>query len=98
MLLLTQSQFTIPGLPEDKFWDNYFDDALGPYARPFETLQEEYDFQTTYGMPGDGKTGTDKGVPKNVEDRKPRYLCKEEGTEGNRRWRHRWWLSTAWEY
>ena len=69
--------------PEDKFRDRYFDAALGPYDRPFKSLQETYDFQKTYGIPpGDGKTGPDKGVPKNVEDRKPRYLPEEEGAEG----------------
>ncbi len=61
MLLLTISQFTIPVSSEDKFWDIYFDVALGPYDRPFETLQEAHDFQTAYGMtPGGGKTGPDK--------------------------------------
>jgi hypothetical protein len=85
--------------PEDTFWDSYFDAALGPYDRPFETLLEEHDFQTAYGMsPGGGKTGPVKGVPKNAEGRKPQYLCKEEGAEGQSRWSHRWWLSTAWEY
>jgi len=99
MFLLTLSQFAIPDSPEDTFWDSYFDAALGPYARPFETLLEEHDFQTAYGMPpGGGKAGPGKGVPKNAEGRKPRYLCKEEGAEGHSRWRHRWWLSTAWEY
>ena len=75
MLLLTLSQFAKPVSPEDKFWDSYFDAALGTYARPFETLQEEHDFQTAYGMPpGGGKAGPGKGVPKNIEGRKPRYL------------------------
>ena len=91
MFLLTLSQFAIPDSPEDTFWDSYFDAALGPYARPFETLLEEHDFQTEYGIPpGGGKSGTGKGVPKNAEGRKPRYLCKEEDTEGQSRWRHRW--------
>ena len=86
MLYLTLSQFTIPVSPEDKFWDTYFDEALGPYTRPFETLQEAYDFQTVYGKsPGGDKTGPGKGVPKNIEGRKPRYLCEEEGTEGQSR-------------
>ena len=81
MLLLTLSQFAIPGLSEDKFWDTYFETDLED--RPFETLQEEHEFQTTYGMlPGVGKTGSGKGVPKNAEGRKPRYLCKEEDTQG----------------
>jgi hypothetical protein len=83
MVLLTLSQFAIPDSPEDTFWDSYFDTALGPYARPFETLLEEHDFQTVYGIPlGVGKSGSGKGVPKNTEGRKPRYLYKEEGTEG----------------
>ena len=74
MLLLTR-QFAIPVSPEDKFWDNYFDVDLGPHGRPFETLQKVHDFQTEYGMPpGDGKAGPGKGVPKNIEGRKPRYL------------------------
>ena len=99
LLLMTLSQFAIPVSPEDKFWDSYFDAALGPYARPFASLQEAHDFQTAYGMPpGSGKAGPGKGVPKNGKGRKPRYLCEEEGAEGQSRWRHRWWLSTAWEY
>ena len=85
--------------PEDKFWDNYFDVTLGPYPRPFETLQETHDFQTEYGRPpGGGKTGPGKGVPKKTEVRKPRYLCEVEDVEGQSRGRHRWWLSTPWEY
>ncbi len=71
MLLLTLSQFAIRGSTEDKFRDSFFDEVLGPYTRPFETLQEkEYVFQTVYGMsPAGGKSGPGKGVPKNTEGR-----------------------------
>ncbi len=95
---LTVSQFVILGSPEDKFWDSYFDTSLGPYARPSETLQETHDFQTSYGMtPRGGKSGSVKGVPKNVEDMKPRYLCEKEDADGQSHWRRRWWLSTSWQ-
>jgi hypothetical protein len=81
---MTLSQLAIPVSPEDKFWDSYFDVVLGPYDRPFATLQEAHDFQTAYGMhPGSGKAGSGKGVPKNAKDRNPRYLYEEEGAEEN---------------
>ena len=43
-------QFSVPDTPKDKFWDNFFDTDLGPYDRPFETLQDPHVFQTDYGM------------------------------------------------
>ena len=72
MVFLTVSQFSVSDTLEDKFWDSCFDVDLGPYVRPFETLQETHDFQTVYGMPpAGGRTGPDKGVPKNPDDRIP---------------------------
>ena len=91
MIFLTVSQFAVTDTLEDKFWDDCFDSALGPHARPFETLQEALDFQTVYGMsPSGGRTGPVRGVPKNPDGRIPQYLCEEDDARGQNHWRHRW--------
>jgi hypothetical protein len=54
LFLLTLSQFALPGTPQDKVWDSFFDAALGPCARPFEALQDAHDFHAAYGMPPGG--------------------------------------------
>ena len=51
LFLMTLSQFTLPGTPQDKLWDSFFDTTLGPCARPFEVLQDAHDFQTEYDIP-----------------------------------------------
>jgi hypothetical protein len=99
ILVMTLSQFTIPGSLEDKFWDSFFDVVLGPYDRPFETLQEVHDFQTVCGMTtGGGKTGTGKGVPNNPDGMIPRYLSEEGGFRGKSRWSHPVVSVVWWEY
>ena len=100
LFLLTLSQFALPGTPQDKFWDSFFDAALGACARPFEALQDAHDFHAAYGMPpGGGMHGPGKGVPADPDGRRARYTSAKQGPEGrSTRWRHRWYLSSAWEY
>ncbi len=45
MVFLTVSQLTVTDTLEDNFWDNCFVTTLGPYVRPFETLQETQDYE-----------------------------------------------------
>ena len=99
MLLLTISQFSAPVTSEDMFWDKFFDAALGPYARPVEPCQEAQDFQTTHDMsPARSSTGPGKGVPACPDGKKARYLSSQHGPSGSSHWKHRWYLSSAWEY
>lgn len=100
LFLLTLSQFALPGTPQDKFWDSFFDAALGPCARPFEALQDAHDFHAAYGMPpGGGMHRPGKGVPADPDGRRARYTSAKQGPDGrSTRWRHRWYLSSAWEY
>jgi hypothetical protein len=64
LFLLTLSQFALPGTPEDKFWDSFFDVVQGPCARSFEALKDVHDFHTAYGIPpGGGIHRSGKGVP-----------------------------------
>ena len=84
---------------EDKFWNSVFDAALGPYARPFEALQNLQDMQTAYGWSMIGaKSRTGKGVPKDGRGRLVHYAGPEHGAGGNSSRRHRWDLSSPWEY
>ena len=76
-----------------------FDTALGPYGRPFESLQNLQDMHTVYGWSATvGNSGTDKGVPKDDRVRLSHYTDPEHGAGGNSSRRHRWDLSSPWEY
>ena len=94
-------QFVSPWTQEghDKFWNSVFDAALGPYGRPFEALQNLQDMHTAYGWSvTGGNSGTGKGVPKDGRGRLSHYAGPEHGAGGKSSRRHRWDLSSPWEY
>lgn len=99
LLLLAASQFASPAREDDKFWDRFFDAALGPYGRPHQSLQELHDFQTAYGMdPGGVQRGPGRGIPRDGQGRGSMYEGPEWGAFGKSRRRHAWHKATAWEY
>ena len=58
-----------------------------------------HDMQTEYGWsPTGGKSGSGKGVPKDPLDRLSQYTDPDHGGGGNSCRRHRWELSSPWEY
>ena len=70
-------QFVSPWTQEghDNFWNSVFDAALGPYGRPFESLQDLQDMHTAYGWSvTGGNSGTGKGVAKDGRVRLSRVL------------------------
>ena len=99
LLLLAASQFVSPAREDDKFWDRFFDAALGPYARPHQSLLDLHDFQTAYGMdPGGVQRGPGKGIPRDGRGRGSMYTGTEYGAFGKSCRRHAWHKCTAWEF
>ena len=96
LLLLAASQFASPAREDDKFWDRFFDAALGPYGRPHQCLLELHDFQTAYGMdPGGVQRGPGRGIPRDGQGRGSMYEGPEWGAFGKSRRRHAWHKATA---
>jgi hypothetical protein len=74
LFLLTESQFASPAREDNKFWDRFFETALGPYGRPHQSLLEIHDFQTAYVMDQGGvQCGPGRGIPRDGQGRGNMY-------------------------